>query len=75
MPRQHPTDISDERVRPMLAGEPVLEFFDSGVSMQSPHRWKHQELIDVWLAEDVDSTESAALRAAHKRSRDLEQEF
>jgi putative transposase len=60
----------------MLAGEPVLTVCsDTGVPEQTLHRWKHQALIDVGVAEGIDSTESAALRAAHKRIKALEKEL
>ncbi len=63
-------------VRRMLDGESVLELVsESGIPMQTLHRWKHQALIDAGLAEGVDSVESAALRAANKRIKALEQEL
>ncbi len=66
MPRQYPTAFRDEMIRRMLDGESVLELVsESGMPMQTLHRWKHQTLIDAGLAEGVDSVESAALRAAH----------
>ena len=55
MPRQYPTGFRDEMVRRMLTGEPVLTICsDTGVPEQTLHRWKHQALIDVGLAEGVD---------------------
>ncbi len=63
-------------VRRMLTGEPVLTICsDTGVPEQTLHRWKHQAFIDAGLAEGIDSTESAALRAARKRIKSLEQEL
>jgi len=71
MPRQYPTGFRDEMVRRMLTGEPVLTICsDTGVPEQTLHRWKHQALID-----GIDSTQSAALRAAHKRIKFLEKEL
>ncbi len=76
MPRQYPTGFRDEMVRRMLAGESVSQLvLESGMPMQALHRWKHQALIDTGLAEGMDSTERAALRAAHKRIKALEQEL
>jgi len=76
MPRQYPTGFRDEMVRRMLAGESVSGLvLESGVPMQTLHRWKHQALIDAGLVEGIDSAESAALRAAHKRIKALEQEL
>jgi len=43
--------------------------------MQTLHRWKNQALINAGLAEGIDSTESAALRAARARIKSLEQEL
>ncbi len=63
-------------VRRMLAGESVSRLvLESGMPMQTLHRWKHQALIDVGLAEGINSTDSAAERAAHKRIKALEQEL
>jgi len=39
------------------------------------HRWKHQAQIDSGLVEGVNSTESAALRVAHKRIKVPEKEL
>ena len=39
------------------------------------HQWKHQALIDAGLVDGIDSTQSAALRAAHKRIKFLEKEL
>jgi len=76
MPRQYPTGFRDEMVRRTLAGEPVPTVCsDTGIPEQTLHRWKHQALVDVGLSEGIDSTESAALRAAHKRIRSLEKEL
>ena len=76
MPRQYPTGFRDEMVRRMLTGEPVLTIcLDTGVPEQTLHRWKHQAFIDAGLVDGIDSTESAALRAAHKRIKFLEKEL
>ena len=76
MPRQYPTGFRDEMVGRMLGGVSVSQLVsESGVPMQTLHRWKHQALIDAGLAEGIDSTESAALRAARKRIKSLEQEL
>ena len=76
MPRQYPTGFWDEMVRRMLTGEPVLTICsDTGVPEQTLHRWKHQAFIDADLVDGIDSTESAALRAAHKRIKFLEKEL
>ncbi len=66
MPRQYPAGFRDEMVRRMLDGESVLELVsESGIPMQTLHRWKHQALIDAGLAEGVDSVESAAATAPY----------
>jgi len=63
-------------VRRMLAGKSMFDLvFESRVPMQTLHRWKHQALIDAGLAEGIDSTESGALRAAHKRIKSLKKEL
>ncbi len=76
MPRQYPTGFRDEMVGRMLAGESVLVLCSlSGVPEQTLHRWKRQALIDAGCIDGMDSVESAALRAAHKRIRALEREL
>ena len=76
MSRQYPTGFRDEMVGRMLAGKSVSQLVsESGVPMQTLHRWKHQALIDTGLTEGIDSTESSALRAARKRIKSLEQEL
>ncbi len=61
MPRQYPTAFRDEMVHSMLDGESALELVsESGVLMQTLHRWKHQALIDAGLVEGMNSAESAA---------------
>jgi transposase-like protein len=76
MSRQYPTGFRDEMVGRMLAGQSVLALCsDSGVPEQTLHRWKRQALIDSGLVDGIDSTESAALRAAYKRIRALEKEL
>jgi len=74
VPRKYPTGFRDEMVRRMLAGESVSQFvLESGMPMKTLHAWRHQALIDTGLADGMDSTERAALRAAHKRIKVLEQ--
>jgi len=76
MPCQYPTGFWDEMIRRILAGESVSELvLESGMPMQTPHRWKHQALIDTRLAEEMDSTERATLHAARKRIKILEREL
>jgi len=76
MPCQYPIGFRDEMVRRMLTGEFVLTICSgSGVPEQTLHRWKHQALIDSGLAAGVDSTLSAALRAAHMRIKFLEKDL
>jgi transposase-like protein len=76
MPRQYPTGFRDELVQRMLGGEPVLAVRDdTGVPEQTLHRCKHQAFIDAGLVDGIDSTQSAALRAAHKRINFLEEEL
>ncbi len=59
----------------MLTGEPVLTICsDTGAPEQALHRWKHQALIDAGLLDGLDSTQSAALRAAHIKIKFLENE-
>ncbi len=54
MPRQCPAGFRDEMVRGMLDGESVLELVsESGIPMQTLHRWKHQALIDVGFARET----------------------
>ena len=73
---QYRTGFRDEMVSRMLAGELVSQLVsESKVPMQTLHRWKHQALVDAGLAEGVHSTESVALRAAHKRIKVLEQKL
>jgi len=76
MPRQYSTAFRDEMVSRMLDGESFLALVaESWVPMQTLHRWKHQAQIDAGQTEGVNSAESAALRAAHKHIKALEQEL
>ncbi len=53
MPRQYPIAFRDEMIGRMLDGESVLELVsESGMPMQTLHRWKHQALIDAGLPKE-----------------------
>jgi len=59
----------------MLAVESVLSLVaETGVPEQTLHRWKAQGRVDAGLAEGVVSSESQALRDAHRRIKELEDE-
>ncbi len=76
MPRQYPTAFREGMVHRMLGGEPVLALFaETGVPEQTLHRWKHQAQIDAGLVEGVSFGESASLRTAHKRIKELEKKL
>ena len=76
MPRQYPIAFREEMVHRMLDGDSVLALVaESGVPMQTLHRSKHQAQINAGRTEGVNSAESAALRAANKRIKELEQEL
>ena len=54
MPRQYPTGFRDEMVRRMLAGESVSGLvLESGVPMQTLHRWKPQWKTRIKLANAI----------------------
>jgi len=60
----------------MLAGESVLSLVaETGVPEQTLHRWRTQGRVDAGLADGVTSTESQALRDAHRRIKELEYEL
>jgi len=76
MPRQYPTVFRQALVDRMLAGESVLSLVaETGVPEQTLHRWKAQGRVDADLAEGVTSSESQALRDAHRRIKELEDEL
>jgi transposase-like protein len=58
------------------AGRPVVEIAAQlGVLDQVIYRWRKQDLIDRGLLAGVTTSESAELRVARKRIRDLETEL
>jgi hypothetical protein len=60
----------------ILAWESILSLaHETSVSEQTPHRWKHQALINVGLIDGVDSDECAQLREANERIKALEKEL
>jgi transposase-like protein len=60
----------------MLAGESVVSLVaETGVPEQALHRWKTQGRVDARLADGVTSTEGQALRDAHRRIKELEDEL
>jgi len=68
MPRQHPTVFRQALVDRMLAGAGVLSLVaETSVPEQTLHLWKAQGRVDAGLTEGVTSTESQALRGAHRR--------
>ena len=76
MPRQYPTAFRQGLVDRMLAGESVLSLVaETGVPEQTLYRWKTQGRVDAGLAEGTTSTESQALRDAHRGIKDLEDEL
>ena len=76
MPRQYPTAFRQEPIDRMLVGESVLSLVSEySVPEQMLHRWKSQGRVDAGLAEGVTSTESQALRDAHRRIKELEDEL
>lgn len=76
MARQFPAAFRQELVDRMLAGESVLSLVaEVGVPEQTLQRWKAQWRVDAGLAEGVTSYESQALRDAHRRIKELEDEL
>ena len=60
----------------MLAGESVLSLgAETGAPEQTLHRWKTQGRVEAGLVDGVTSTESQALRDAHRRIKELEDEL
>lgn len=60
----------------MLAGESVLSLVaETDVPEQTLHRWKTQGRVYAGLADGVTSIESQALRDAHRRIKELEDEL
>ena len=76
MPRQNPAAFRQALVDRMLAGKSVVSLVaDIGVPEQTLHRWKTQGRVDAGLADGVTSTESQALRDAHRQIKELEDEL
>ena len=76
MPRHYPAAFRQVLVDRMLAGESVLSLVtEYGVPEQTLHRWKAQARVDAGLRDGVTSVESQALRDAHRRIKELEEEL
>jgi len=60
----------------MLVDESVVSLVaETSVPEQTLHWWKTQGRVDAEFADDVTSTESQALRDAHRRIKELEDEL
>ena len=76
MPRSYPVEFRVRAVALVRSGRTVSSVAsDLGVSEGGLHHWVKQDRIDRGEISGVTTTESAALRKANKRIRELEAEL
>ncbi len=76
MPRPYPTEFRQRAVALVRAGRQIKPVaYELGISSGCLHNWVRQDRIDHGEAAGVTATESAELRAARKRIRDLKTEL
>ena len=76
MPYQYPLAFRQEFIDRMLRGESVQSLaVESGVPLQTLHRWKAQALVDAGVRKGSTSRELSDLREARKRIKELEDEL
>ena len=76
MPYQYPPAFRQDFIDRMLSGESVQSLaVESGVPLQTLHRWKGQALVDAAVRKGSTSRELSDLREALKRIKELEDEL
>ena len=75
MPRPYPPEFRQRALDLVRSGRPVPEVAKLlAIAESCLYRWKRQDLVDRGLKPGTGQAESAALAAARKRIRDLEEE-
>lgn len=76
MPRPYPPEFRQRAVALVRAGKQIKQVaYELGISAGCLHTWVRQDRIDRGELTGVTTTESAELRAARKRIRELETEL
>lgn len=76
MPRRYPSEFRHKVLDLVESGRPVAEVAEAlGVTAQTIYNWRNQDHIDKGLRPGVTTAESAELRAARRRIRELETEL
>ena len=76
MPYQYPPAFRQAFIDRILGGESVRSLAqESGVPLQTLHRWKAQALVDSGVRDAHTSCELSDLREAKKRIKELEDEL
>ncbi len=76
MPYQYPPAFLQDFIDRMLRGESFRCLsMESGVGLQTLHRWKSQTLIDAGVRTGFTSRKLSDLREARKRIKELEDEL
>ena len=76
MPRAHPREFRERAIALVRSGKQVKQTaYELGISAGCLHEWIKQDRIDRGELPGKTTTESAELRAARKRIRELEMEL
>lgn len=76
MPFAYSSEFREMVLEQVRAGRPVAELArDLGMHQSTLHRWKRQDRVDRGLVWGVSTSESAELKAARRRIRELEAEL
>lgn len=76
MPRAYPREFRERAIALVRSGKQVKQTaYDLGISAGCLHEWIKQDRVDRGELPGRTTTESAELRAAHKRIRELETEL
>jgi len=76
MPRPYPPEFRARAVALVRSGKPVTQTaYELAISTGCLHNWVRQDKIDRGELRGVTTTESAELRAARKKIRELETEL
>lgn len=76
MPRPYPPEFRARAVALVRSGKPVTQTaYELGISTGCLHNWVRQDKIDRGELRGVTTNESAELRAARKKIRELETEL
>jgi transposase len=75
VPRPYPAEFRSRAVALVRAGKPQTQVaYELGLSTTCVYNWVRQDSIDRGERPGVTTSESAELKTAHKRIRELEQE-